>query len=294
MKQPVELRRIRDFGEIINDSFAFLKENFKPLFTSLFAIVGFFVVAGAATTAFTQMSLIGTMNGAGASDTYQSTRSFATYGISAVFNAIILVLGQLSIYLVTLSYMALYLEKKGKSPTLPEVWGFYKYYFLRILGSGFVTTLLFVVGFVLCVLPGFYLMVPLSIIFPIIVIENASFGYAFNKAFRIIKDSWWTIFGVIFVTTFIIGILGSLASVPLSLISTLRLFLSLKSFTLPLIIAFSAMQNILLLTYTLPAIAITLCYFSVSEQKDGTGILNRIEMFGKSTDDSTNLPAEEY
>jgi len=294
MKQPIELRRVRDFGEIINDTFTFLKENFKPLFKALFIICGFFVLAGATTTALTQLKLIGISTTKFNPDTYDSATTAYSYVITAVVNAFILVFAQLCIYLVTLCYIAVYLERKDKQPTFSEVWGFFKYYFWRALGSSILIVLLFVVAFLLCVIPGIYLMPALYLIFPIIVMENTSFRYAFNKSFTLVKDNWWMVFGVIIVMSIIVSVLGACVNVPLSIIAASRAFLSLKSFTAPLIIFFSIMQNIIMLTYTLPAIALTMCYFSLSEQKDGTGILSRINMFGKSTDNSNDLPAEQY
>ncbi|WP_183564482.1 hypothetical protein [Mucilaginibacter sp. SP1R1] len=294
MKQPIELRRTRDFGEIINDTFTFLKENFKPLFTALLALCGFFVIAGTATTVLTQTNLMNMYTTKIDTNSYQAATPAISYFVSIMFNTVIIVLGQLSIYLVTLCYISVYLEKKDGKPTLPEVWGFFKYYFFRILGSGVLITILFAMGIVLCVIPGIYIMTIMSLIFPIIVMENTSFRYAFNKSFTLIKDNWWLVFGVIFIITLIVGILGSIASVPMSIIVTARLYLSLKGFTLPFIILFSLLQNLLTLAYALSAIAITFCYFSLSEQKEAIGILGRINAFGKSTDGNNDLPAEQY
>jgi hypothetical protein len=294
MKQPIELRRVRDFGEIINDTFTFLKENFKPLFKALFIICGFFVLAGAATTALTQLKLVGMTTTKFNPDTYDSATTAYSYVTAAIVNAFILVFAQLSIYLVTLCYIAVYLERKDKQPTFAEVWGFFKYYFWRALGSSILMVLLMAVGFLLCVIPGIYLMPPLYLLFPIIVMENTSFRYAFNKSFTLVKDNWWTVFGVIVIMSIIVSVLGAFINVPMSLILTTRSFVSLKSFNTPIVIFFSIMRNVLMLAYTLPAIALTMCYFSLSEQKDGTGILGRIDTFGKGTDNSNDLPAEQY
>jgi hypothetical protein len=49
-----------------------------------------------------------------------------------------------------------------------------------------------------------------------------------------------------------------------------------------------------MLTYTLPNTAIALCYFKLSEEKEGLGLLGRMENFGKTTDDNAGLPSEEY
>ena len=137
-------------------------------------------------------------------------------------------------------------------------------------------------------MPIFYLIIP------IIVIENASFGYAFNKSFKLIKDNWWVVFGVIFIMGIIGLISGLFVNISLEFIQAGGRLIPLKQFAFPLTIFFSALKNILMLVNILPAIAIALCYFSLSEEKDGTGLLDRIKQMGKSNNDQQALPAEEY
>jgi hypothetical protein len=290
MKQPIELRRSRDFGQSINDSFAFLKENYKPLFTSLFIICGFFLVLGTISTAFTYLKMSSLT--AGNPDDFKSGN--IPYLLSAFLSGLSLMLAQLCIHLVTICYISVYLQKNKVKPTIAEVWGYFRYYFWRVFGSTILIFLMFVVGFVLCVIPGIYLLPVFSLIVPIIVIENSSFRYAFNKSFRLIKEKWWQVFGVIFITSLIVSVASSFASIPITIVSAGGKFLSLKSFTIPLIIFFSALRNILMLAYTIPSIAVCLCYFSLAEEKDGMSLLERIENFGKGPDSTAILPIEEY
>ncbi|MEO3407141.1 hypothetical protein AAFN85_24705 [Mucilaginibacter sp. CAU 1740] len=289
MKYTIELRRIRDFGEIINDTFTFLKQNFKPLFSSLFLICGFFILAGTVATSFSQISIHDI--GSGGATEYDSN---LTTGIGIIAGGFITVLGQFFIYLSTLCFVAVYNEKKGEKITVQDVWGYFKYYFFRSLWSGFLLILLACVGFVFCIIPGIYLFNVFYLVLPIMVMENASFNYSFNKSFKLIKDYWWTIFGIIFVCSIIVSVGSSIVTVPLTLMSGLRLFIKFKYISWPIIIFLSMLQNILMLSYTIPTIAIALSYFSLQERKDGTGIMERIEAFGSHADKPDDLPAEQY
>jgi len=150
------------------------------------------------------------------------------------------------------------------------------------------------VGTMLCIIPGIWLFPILYLIIPIIVMENTSFSYAFNKSFRIIKDNWWFVFGVIIVLTVVVGVINSCVGIPLNLIITGSKFLTLKSLKLPVIIILSVLRNILMISYVLPAIGLSLCYFTLAEQKDGTGLLDRIEKLGTNEGNDSALPAEEY
>jgi len=293
MKQPIELRRLRDFGQTINDSFTFLKENFKPLFRILFVICGLLILISTVSTVFAYLntsSLFIRFD----PNSYESSSKPLAYLVSMLISAFVLVLTQSFICLATVCYISVYLQKSNNTPTLAEVWGYFKYYFFRVLGASIIIFLLFVAGFVLCLIPGIYLIPPLYLIIPIIVIENSSFNYAFNKSFRLIKNNWWMVFGVIFIMSLIIAVAGSIIGIPVTVITLGNKFLALKGFTLPLIIFFSVLRNLLLLAYVLPSIGVCLCYFSLSEEKEGTGLLDRIGKLGQTNNDQAGLPSEEY
>jgi hypothetical protein len=292
MKQRIELRRVRDFGQIINDSFTFLKENFKPLFTALLIICGFFIVIGSISAIFTYMNMISplTFN----VNRYNAGTQPLGFVVSALVNVFIVILTQAFIHLVTLCYISVYIQKNNQTPTLAEVWGYFRYYFFRVLGAGIIIFFLMAIGLVLCLIPGIYLMPIMYLVIPVIVVENTSFGYAFNKSFRLIKSNWWLVFGVIFIMSLIVSVASSVVGIPITLITVGGTFLSLKGFTLPLLILFSILRNILLLAYALPAIAVCLCYLTLAEQKDGTGLLDRISQLGTNSDDRSTQTAEEY
>jgi len=296
MKQPIELRKIRDFGQIINDSFTFLRANFKPLFTALLIICGVFILIGTVTSVYQYMSMMGIYQGAitFGRATHEVPSYTVPYFLSVLFNAIILMLLQACIHLVTLCYLSVYVQKGNNQPTFAEVWGYFRYYFWRVFGASIIVVILVVIGCFLCLIPGIYLLIVFYLIIPIIVIENASFTYSFNKSFRLIKDNWWFVFGVTFIMSIIVSVSSSIANLPITVFTLGASFFSGKSYTLPILIVLSALRNILMLLYTLPAIAIALCYFNLSEQKDGTGLLDRIEKFGKNTGDNSTLPSEEY
>jgi hypothetical protein len=293
MNQPIELRKSRDFGQVINDSFTFFKENFKPLITALLIISGLFLVAETVANVASSLSMI---------DMYSSntdnSQLFESHGISyiitSLINSLLVVLLQSFIHLTTLCYISVYLQKGNKQPTFAEVWGYFKYYFLRAIGSGFLLLILACVAFVAFIIPFIYLMPVFYLIIPIMIIENASFKYAYNKSFRLIKENWWFVFGVIFVMGLIVGMAAGIVSLPITIITAGSKFFSLKSFNVPVIIVFSILHSLITLAYSLHSVAVSMCYFTLTEQKEGLGLLDRIEKLGKPDNTDTGLPAEEY
>lgn len=62
MPAKIELLKTRDFGEVITDTFVFIRENFKPLIKCFVIFCGFFVVASAVFSAIQQAKAIGVVN----------------------------------------------------------------------------------------------------------------------------------------------------------------------------------------------------------------------------------------
>src|SRR3989339_879216 len=54
----LELRKIRDFGEILNATFIFLKQNYKPLFKALLTFAGPFILLSAIATGYYQSNAL--------------------------------------------------------------------------------------------------------------------------------------------------------------------------------------------------------------------------------------------
>ena len=207
----------------------------------------------------------------------------------AVFS---LIITQACIGLVTVCYISVYLTNNGGEPSVVQVWGFFKYYFWRVLGAAIVTGILTCIGALFCLIPGIYLGVVFTLITPVIVMENASFGYAFNKCFTLIRDNWWFVFGVNVVVGLIVYIANRIAAVPLSITTISSAFITNRSVMVPVMIFFAIVQNMLLILHCLSSISISLCYFDLVEQKEGTGLMNRIEDFGKAEPEQ-ETPGEE-
>lgn len=296
MKPHFELRRVRDFGETISDTFTFIRENFKALIKPLLVICGFFILINTITLA----NLYAGMTEAKMQETSRPSNVFASqygdnYFINLLINYTSLFLFATSIFIVTYCYIAVYKDKTdGEKPTLVEVWGYFKYYFFRSIGSYFVVTLLSIAGCFLCLLPGIYLFVVFGLILPIIIMENGSFGHAFNKCFQLIKGNWWMTFGIIFVLSLIISFSGAIVSVPMGIVIAAKTLLQLDFLMYPILLVLSLLLSLIYLSYSLMAIAMSLCYFSFEEQKEGTGILSRINTLGEKGPDTTHQPEEEY
>ncbi len=290
----MELRQVRDFGQIISDTLIFVKENFKPLFKAVGIICGFFIVTTMVTNVLmddTTLSMVSAAKNASYDPQYTNT-FLSNYIVRALFLCVSTVFAYVSVYLTTYCYIVLYREKGNQPPSVEEVWAYFKFYFFRVFGSGILLAIIGGCSFMLCG-AGIYLMPAFAIFLPVMVIENSSFSYAFSRSFKLINNYWWQTFGVIFVIALIVGFVGIFLLIPGQILVFVQMLVSTKKISLPVTILSGMLKSLIVFTYTVPAVAYCLCYFSLVEVKEGTGLLDRIDMFGKANPDA-NLAAEEY
>ena len=298
MTTNIELAKPRDFGEIINDTFIFIRQNFKPLMKYFFVFCGFFLLATAATSILTQINMVRTVNNFNP-NSFDANNRFAAFSFltPTYFLTIFFVLLEyISISVMVLSYMALYKQKQNQVPEMDEMWGYFKFYFLKIFGSSLVMGILLIVASMLCLVPGVYLYPIMALVLPIMVIENTSFSYAFNQSFRLIKDNWWATFGVLVVIFIILYVASLVVVIPSTLLGAGSIFLHLTkgtSISVTTVIITTLLSESAHIFQILTVVATCLCYFNLTESKEGTGLIERINQFGTANPDSNTTP-EEY
>jgi hypothetical protein len=294
MEPNIELAKPRDFGEIISDTFLFIRQNFKGLLKSFFIFCGFFMIAGALAMGVMQYKTNSIpRQAAGNALEYGAMSEFLVSIIAVVVFAMLAFTANLVTFIC---YVTLYKNKGNVEPTTEEIWAYFKYYFLRVFVAIIVIWLLLSVGYMVCLLPGIWLFPILGLIFPIMIIENASFGYAFSRAFKLISNNWWITAGAVFIVWLIAYCMMFFISLPLSLVNVSSMLLrpqTMPQVSLAQIIIGTVLQQLMQVLLVIPTIGICLCYFNLTESKDGTSLLNRIDKFG-GQNTQPDLPSEEY
>ena len=291
MTETVEFKKRRDFGQVINDTFTFIRQNIKPLIKTYFTFCGLFVLASMATLLLQQFKMVNVINTVGG---MRHTRGIGLYGIEYFLSLIFSYASYSSMTVAVLSYIAIYVQKGNQTPTLDEVWGFFKYYFFRVFGSSFLLMLLLIIGFMFCLVPGFYLFPFIAMMFPIMVIENSSLSYSFSRSFSLIKENFWVTFGTLIIVWIIVYACTTLIVLPTSLFNMLAMFSSKNpqmSLTLSLIT--TVLQSLCQVFTIVPIITISLMYFNLVEEKESVGLMERISNFG-NTEKPIDTRPEEY
>jgi hypothetical protein len=290
----IEFKKRRDFGQVINDTFTFMRQNFKPLIKTYFTFCGLFVLASMLTMLLQQYKMVNIINTFGNGKNTGGLGFGRFYGIEYFLSILFSLATYASMSVAILSYIAVYVQKGNQTPTTDEVWGYFKYYFFRIFGSSLLLIVMLCIAFLFCLVPGFWLFPYVAMIFPIMVIENGTLSYAFGRSFKIIKDNFWITFGTLIVVWIIVYACMSMVVLPTSIFSMIGMFThKTPHMSLTLTMITTVLQSLCQVFTIIPIITISLAYFSLVEQKESTGLMERISNFG-NTEKPIDTRPEEY
>lgn len=289
----IEFKKQRELGDVLTDTFAFLRSEFKTFFSTYFKIVGPFL-------AFMVISLVGYLYYAGNSfnlmveDRWnQGTNLTTIFVIALIYFCSIITVYTMSQSTV-LHYIKSYANGKGETDfdtIKKEVYGS----FWSFIGLGIMVGLSIGVGFMLCIIPGVYLYVPLILSFSIMVYNKMGASDAYSYSFKLIKEEWW----ITFATLFVIGIIIVVASYAFAIPSIIYQWLKMGIFSGeidaesvmnvtkdPIYILLNVFNTVgQFLLNLISVIATVFIYFNLNEKKNFTGTYERIENLGKSLEE---------
>lgn len=289
MPEKLEFKKLREFGEIINDLFLFIKQNIKALLKVFVYFCGIFILGSMISGIFQQIGMQKAMATGDDSLAMLGKIFNLSYFLLLLFNLV----SYTAMNVCILSFIAVYIKNGNVAPGLDEVWAYFKYYFFRMLGSGILIGLFCTLCFFFFLIPGIYVMPAMMLFFPVMIYENASFSYSFDRAFKLIKGHWWSTFGAMLIIYFITLATQSLASLPAIIFTLFSAFTEgAKGLSNTAIIISTTVQYLCQVFMIIPIVGISLCYFNLVERLDSAGLMDRIGQMGTSKE-TFNTP-EEY
>ncbi len=283
--QKMKLYEQRDFGEKINATFTFLRDNFVPLGKSLLYIAG------------PAMLLVGVVSALSVSGILFNHGEMTEEGLMVALggNGFAGLMTALSIPLVigvVYGYLKLYLDREeGAEISVSEVWAEVKKYYLPLLLSVVVTTILFFIGLMFLIIPGFLLMAALSFIFILQVKEKLSFGEAFSRCFTLVSDHYLSTLGLLLVMLILQSILTSVFNLPVLIFTGAGAFLSssgdfdMENSSALVQALFIILQVISTLgsqfMYAITLVAIAFQYGNLVEKKEAAGLMQEVQSIGE-------------
>ena len=295
MQTPkIEFYQLRDFGAKLNAVVEFLRENLGHLFISLLLIGG----PAALLLSLIFKNLFGSLFQAGfetgsSGDPSQFFDVFAVIGGNYLLLMLLSWLAITLIVSVTYTYMKLYNEGIVKETSVADIFRKAMSRYGGLLVLSFLISFVTIIGMFLFVLPGIYLGVTLSLAYPIYMFEETSVGEAFNRTFKLIREKWWSTFGVIFVTYFMAYAAQMVFSIPFLIVYFFQIFslmeevqqssdpsAFLSMFSSGYMVVAMAISMIgSYITYSIPLIGVGYQYSNLVERSEGRGLMNEIADF---------------
>ena len=286
----IQLRKIRNFSDSLNDVLQFLRQEFKPLMRGFFLICGLFILAGAILNGLYSSNIASIITGAATNDTYiRSSPILGLYGFTYFLSIFFSLLTQMVIYAYVASYLKIYESKNNESPNLDEIWAVFRSNILYLLLYGLLLGILVVIGFVFCLAPGFYLYTVFAPFgFIIVMEEDKNLGNIFGRCFFLIKENFWPSLGLYLLMGFIYSSCAGIIGFGIAGITGIISYFTTKNVSFVgavvggILQVFSSAFSILLY------LTIGMQYFSLEEKSNGTGLLTRIQNMGNEMNDTDN------
>ena len=151
-----------------------------------------------------------------------------------------------------------------------------------------------ILGFLLLLIPGFWLSVPASLFFFVKLRENLGFSAALSRAVALTKGHWWETFGLLLMISIIQSVLpGMVQIVGLGLVGAITALVGVGSLDVPMMtyVWLAVSNTFSLMMYSLVLLASTFQYFHLVEVKEGRGVYALLDQLGKPAT-AVNAPAE--
>lgn len=294
VQQKIQLRKVRDFGENLNDTFQFIRQEFKPLVGSFLLFSGVFILGQSIITGLFEGKMFAFIDDFTKGVYTRRPEDAYSFIFTPQYFSLIL-LSFLSIVAMRVSiacYMKLYDEKQA-SPTMQEVWILFSRQFLKNAIYSIPVFLITIISVVFCILPIVYFATVFATFQFIVINEDISFGEAFSRCFTLIKENFWVSLGI-YALTYIIYLLGSsIIGFFVGAIIGVASYFTTNEIGSTVGIVSSIIGTVAHVFQLIFFVSVAMHYYNLTERTDGTGMARRLENLGKNTNPNENIE-EQY
>lgn len=291
MKSFIEFKKQREFGELLADTFAFIRNEFKPFFSAIIKISGPYVALFLFAMVF-YIYIIGDQF----NFDFTQPNQFYSSPLKLILAYVVYFGTAILAYTFTTStvlhYIKSYVDNKGIVNPEEIKQNVYKY-FWPFLGLSILKGLTIILATILCCLPVFYFIVPMIVTLPILVFEQSGASDAYSKSYPLIKDEFWITLATIVLLLIIYWVISFVFSLPTAIYTYAKMGIfsgeidpgNLDTFVDPVYIALNVLGSFF--QYILNIITIVgsaFIYFNLNERKYFSGTIERIDSLGNSKD----------
>jgi len=280
IEKEIQFRKKRELGDIITDSFEFIKQEYKPISKLVLTYVLPFIILYAFVQINMQKKIIGNID---LSDTESLLANLGPiYGnllIASLFGIFV----QSLLAGVFYSYIEIYIKKGKGNFELSEITSLLFSNGLLALGANIFFFIIVMFGVIMCIIPGIYFANTFSIVVMIFIFEKKGLSNALTRSWNLVQSQWWNtllinLLGIIFVWVigFVLSIPAMLSGVGNGMQTTLETGAVEQPYSYWILIGITTVASSLL--WIIPYTFLALQYFNLDEQtKTESSVQNNME-----------------
>jgi hypothetical protein len=284
--QKINYHKTRSFSQKINVTIEFVRQNISIIVKSVLLVLGpMAILAGLLFSQYIGF-LFSTLE-QGEIEAAQDPISFLL-NPSYVGFIILAIFSSLLNFAIMFNIMRLYQLRYPEPITVTEVLNTSWRDAFILLGLGLVSWFVIMAGFIALIIPGIYLIIVLSLALPALFFERQGVFSAIGRSFGLIKQKWWSTFGLMIVISFMMNAVSFIFIIPFYVFYSMGMLTMLDGtgsgmdvqslgyqagMTISVIIMF--LGNFI--AYCLPIVAISFQYFNLVERQQSVGLLADID-----------------
>ncbi len=285
-QQKIKLFKIRNFSQKLNATIEFIRQNYKILGKAILIIISpVAVLTGLLLSQY--ISFIFSNIGAENMENITDPFSFLVNPSYIGFIILAVVSGLLNIAII-INFMRLYEQRGPSGLTVSEILNESWRDILPLFGLLFLAGILLFFGFVAFIIPGIYLMIVFSLSATVLLFERAGIIEALGRSFKLIRGKWWSTFGLMFVTYFIMQAVSMIFIIPFYVFYFIGIFTMVEEvefaadmsawwFQAGMTISIIFMMLGSFITQAIPIIAASFQYFNLVERQESVGLMADIQ-----------------
>lgn len=210
-EKEIKFRKKRELGELISDSFDFLKQEYKPLAKLILTYVLPFLILYGIVQVYFQMKIIVNFD---LSDPESLMEDIGPFYENFLLFSLFGIFVQSLLISTFYSYIEIYIKKGKGSFELSEITPHLFSNGLLALGAGIVWFVVSMFGVILCILPGIYFANTFSLVVFIVLFERKGLGNALSRSWSLVNTQWWATLLLSIVGIIIIWVISFILSLP--------------------------------------------------------------------------------
>ena len=313
--KAIEYHHTRDFSRKMNTTFEFIRQNFKSLGKSILLIAGPPVLIASLIIATFVGEFMGltraAANNPGDGEVFETYFMSVTFWLQIVLMLLLFLVSSIMSIATINNYIILYEERQTNNINVSEVWTRVRETFWMYFRTTLVFFLLAIVVYIILIIPVallaaispaliflgmmamfcglIYLIVSVSMTYIVRAYEKKNFFDAIARSFKLVRDKWWSTFGIIMVLylvmmtiSYIFMIPWYVATLTSALHSTSTEMLEQPVTTWTTVVLFTLYYLAQMVLGALPNVGIAFQYFNLVEMKEAKGLLGKIDTLGQS------------